>query len=207
MILKPRMEADWNACLQTLEGHGGSVTSVAFSADGQRLASGSRDKTVKIWDAATGACVQTLEGHSGWVRSVAFSADGRWLASGSHDETVKIWDAATGACVQMLNVGRTLYRLSFDPTTNSRLSTDIGLLNLELPNLTPTVDAQLTEEAILQCASHSGYSISTDRVWVVKDGMNMLWLPPEYRPVESAVVGSTAAIGCASGRVLVMKFS
>ncbi|KAI8710889.1 NACHT domain-containing protein [Fusarium sp. LHS14.1] len=249
MILKPRMEADWNACLQTLEGHGGwvtsvafsadgrwlasgshdetvkiwdaatgvcvqtleghggSVSSVAFSADGQRLTSGSHDETVKIWDAATGVCVQTLEGHSGWVRSVAFSADGQRLASGSHDETVKIWDAATGACVQMLNVGRTLYRLSFDPTTNSRLSTDIGLLNLELPNLTPIVDAQLTEVAILQCASHSGYGISTDRVWVVKDGMNMLWLPPEYRPVESAVVGSMAAIGCASGRVLVMKFS
>ncbi|KPA35143.1 nwd1 protein, partial [Fusarium langsethiae] len=49
MVLKPRMEADWNACLQTLEGHGDSVTSVVFSADGQRIASGSDDNTVKIW--------------------------------------------------------------------------------------------------------------------------------------------------------------
>ncbi|KAF5230264.1 hypothetical protein FAUST_9885 [Fusarium austroamericanum] len=63
IISKPRMEADWNVCLQTLEGHSSSVTSVVFSADGQRLASGSYDKTVKIWDAATGACKQTLEGH------------------------------------------------------------------------------------------------------------------------------------------------
>jgi WD40 repeat protein len=61
MVLKPRMEADWNAYEKTLEGHGDSVTSVVFSADGQRLASGSVDNTVKIWDAATGACEQTLE--------------------------------------------------------------------------------------------------------------------------------------------------
>ncbi|KAH7302809.1 hypothetical protein B0I35DRAFT_384701, partial [Stachybotrys elegans] len=91
ITLKPSVESDWNACLQTLEGHGGSVNSVAFSADGQRLASGSRDDTVKVWDAATGACVQTLEGHGGSVNSVAFSADGQRLASGSDDDTVKVW--------------------------------------------------------------------------------------------------------------------
>ncbi|RKK57406.1 Vegetative incompatibility protein HET-E-1 [Fusarium oxysporum] len=195
------------SCLQTLEGHGSLVKSVVFSADGQRLASGSYDNTVKIWDAATGACLQTLEGHSGSVTSVVFSADGQRLASGSDDNTVKIWDAATGACLQTLNVGAELSRLSFDPTTNSRLCTDIGLLNLDSPNLTPAVNVQPTEEAILQRANHSGYGISTDRVWVVKDGTNMLWLAPEYRPVKSAVVGSTVAIGCSSGRVLVVKFS
>jgi len=45
---KPVMEADWNACLQTLEGHSDSVNSVAFSGDGHRLASASHDRTVKI---------------------------------------------------------------------------------------------------------------------------------------------------------------
>ncbi|GKU13444.1 unnamed protein product, partial [Fusarium langsethiae] len=102
MVLKTRMEADWNACLQTLEGHGNSVNSVVFSADGKRIASGSRDETVKIWDAATGTCEQTLEGHGNSVNSVVFSADGQRIASGSDDETVKIWDAATGACEQTL---------------------------------------------------------------------------------------------------------
>src|SRR5256885_13308348 len=99
---KPAMEADWNTCLQTLEGHSDGVNSVAFSADGNHLASGSDDHTVKIWDAATGKCLQTLEGHSGWVSSVAFLADGNHLASGSYDHTVKIWDAATGKCLQTL---------------------------------------------------------------------------------------------------------
>ncbi|KAK0710165.1 WD40-repeat-containing domain protein [Lasiosphaeria miniovina] len=70
--------------------------------DAARLASGSADKTVKIWDPATGACISTLKGHSGWVGSVAWSHDAARLASGSADETVKIWDAATGACISTL---------------------------------------------------------------------------------------------------------
>ena len=80
----------------TLEGHAGSVSSVAFSPDGQRLASGSADQTVKIWDSATGKELFALKGHAGRVTSVAFSPDGQRLASGSGDKTVKIWDSATG---------------------------------------------------------------------------------------------------------------
>ncbi|KAM6504772.1 hypothetical protein FSOLCH5_015266 [Fusarium solani] len=102
MISKPSVEENWNACLQTLEGHGHWVDSVALSADGQRIASGSGDKTVKIWDAGTGGCMRTLEGHGDSVLSAAFSADGQWIASGSLDKTVKIWDAGTGGCVRTL---------------------------------------------------------------------------------------------------------
>jgi hypothetical protein len=60
ITLKPAMRGEWSPCLQTLEGHSSSVYSVAFSHDSTRLASGSGDRTVKIWDASNGKCLQSL---------------------------------------------------------------------------------------------------------------------------------------------------
>ena len=82
----------------TLTGHSGSVTSVSFSPDGSRIVSGSKDSTVRVWDAVTGEVINTLTGHSGYVLSVSsFSPDGsRIVSSGSYDNTVRIWDALSG---------------------------------------------------------------------------------------------------------------
>jgi WD40 repeat protein len=68
------------------------VTSLAFSPDGRWLASGSWDKTVKIWDVETGQEVQTLAGgHDHSIYTVAFDSRGRWLASGNEDGTINLW--------------------------------------------------------------------------------------------------------------------
>ena len=83
-----------------LNRHSSSVTSVAWSADG-KLASGSTDETVIIWDLKTGQPGQTLKGHTPPVTSVAWSLDGQ-LASGSYDDTVIIWDLKTGRPGQTL---------------------------------------------------------------------------------------------------------
>jgi WD40 repeat protein/transcriptional regulator with XRE-family HTH domain len=76
--------------------HDGEVWSVAYSPDGNRFATASRDKTAKVWDASTGELLLTLSGHTKSVGGVAFSPDGQWIATSSDDHTAMVWDAVTG---------------------------------------------------------------------------------------------------------------
>ncbi|KAI7761130.1 hypothetical protein LZL87_014344 [Fusarium oxysporum] len=100
--LPPKVDANWNAVLQTLEGHTGWVSSVVFSNDDKLIASGSNDGTVKIWHIETDEEEQTLAARTDWVTSVVFSKDDKLIASGSRDGIVRIWNVATGKEEQTL---------------------------------------------------------------------------------------------------------
>ena len=97
--------SSWEA-LESLEGHGGKVRSVAFGIDGQTVVSGGEDNSIKVWSLGSGNAPRTLGGwmfgHSGWVQAIAFSPDGQTLVSGSNDGTVKIWNLGTGKLVRTL---------------------------------------------------------------------------------------------------------
>jgi photosystem II stability/assembly factor-like uncharacterized protein len=85
-----------------LSGHTNYVYSVAFSPDGTKLASGSFDKTIKLWSVSTQSLLNTLTGHTYRVYSVAFSPDGTKLASGSLDNTIKLWNVSTGTLLRTI---------------------------------------------------------------------------------------------------------
>ena len=112
-------------CVAILERHRSSVSSVAFHPTLPLLATGSLDKTAKLWrlsaDGTAATCVATLEGHSYWVNSVAFHPTALLLATGSADHTVKLWrfesDGSSTTCVATL-VGHSGYvnSVAFHPT-------------------------------------------------------------------------------------------
>jgi WD40 repeat protein len=156
---------------------------MTFSHDDRRLASGSSDKTVRIWNAETGALQQTLKSHTGSVYSVAFSQDGRRLASSSSDKTVQIWNAETGAPQQTLEVGTTLTKLSFS-LDGSVLNTEVGSFNIHT-------------------FKWSSCCLREDRSWIACNDSNILWLPPEYRS-HSAIKGQTVTVFI-TGRVVIVN--
>jgi len=79
--------------------HGGQVYAVAYSPDGKILASGARDKVIRLWDATTRKELRQLHGHQNGIMAIAFSPEGKRLISASEDKTLRLWDVATGTAI------------------------------------------------------------------------------------------------------------
>jgi WD40 repeat protein len=91
----------WAVHAQPLEtviqqGHELAVTAIAFSPDSQLVATGSKDKTAKVWELKSGREVRSLLGHTATVSVVRFSPSGKHLVTASRDQTTRLWDVATG---------------------------------------------------------------------------------------------------------------
>ena len=171
------------AALHTLKGHSSWVYSVTVSADGKLVASGSDDETVRLWDGDTGAALQTLEGHSGSVSSVAVSADGKLVASGSSDKTVRLCDGDTRAALHTLELDTVTRTVSFS-TSGQYLVTYWGVFGVS--------SSQLSTLFMLD-------------YWIVEEGANILWLPPDYRAECVAVQDGMVVLGHSSGRISILK--
>jgi WD40 repeat protein len=152
------------------------VADAEFSHDGNKLASGSYDHTVRIWDATplngdpqAALCV-TLPGHTQLVTGVAFSPDGRWLASSSRDGTVNVWETSIGSGTRRDFTQRFTLRGHSGPVSSLAFSADNHTLasgswdkSVKLWDLQAPVGDSLTELRTIPCAQRvSGIVFSPD---------------------------------------------
>ncbi len=93
----------------------GSILAVAFSPDGQLLATGDSNGEVRLWQVADAQPVLTFQGHTSWVFSVDWSPDGQSIVSGSYDQTVRLWNVNTGQCLKTLLEKNSVLSVAWSP--------------------------------------------------------------------------------------------
>ncbi|WP_096665096.1 WD40 domain-containing protein, partial [Dolichospermum compactum] len=194
--------------LQTLKGHSSSVLSVAYSPDGQAVASGSSDNTIKLWNVNTGNLLQTLTGYLSLVRSVAYSPDGKTLASGSSDNTIKLWNVKTGKLLQTLTShSRSVNSVAYSPDGQTLASgsddNTIKLWNVKTGNLLQTLTGH-SDWVYSVAYSPDGQTLAsgsrdnTIKLWDVNTGNLLQTLKGHFRSVYSVAYspdGQTLASG------------
>jgi WD40 repeat protein len=185
---------------RTLKGHSGWVTGLAFSSDGQRLASGSWDQTVKFWDVPTGRELSAVGGKVKKVQALALSRDGRWLAAENSSNTVTLWDATTGTQVRTLPSERPLsalgsnwvYSIAFSPD-GRWLASGVDDKTVRLWDVTTgraVRDLTALQRSVIYAAFSpdgrwlaSGNDDKSIRIWEVSTGQEIRRLSGHKKPI------------------------
>jgi WD40 repeat protein/subtilase family serine protease len=194
--------------------------SVAFSPDGSLIASGSNDRTIRLWRVSDGALVRTLTGHTYPVTSVAFSPDGSLIASGSEDRTIRLWRVSDGALVATLTGhtdwvssvafspdGSLLASGSGDGTIRLWRVSDGALVATLTGHTSPVYSVAFSPDGSLIA---SGSADRTIKLWRVSDGALVRTLTGHTSSVNSVAFspdGSLMASGSADRTIRLWRVS
>ncbi|EMT69145.1 Vegetative incompatibility protein HET-E-1 [Fusarium odoratissimum] len=176
-------------------GFGDGIERLLFSPDSKFLTSASMDCTMVTWNWATDESVGILQGHSGLVTSMLFSPDSSVLASFSVDQTIRIWDWKKGCTHEISGLGA-------------------GSRNFRILGIGESIQTNLGEAPLpaewswgrsaVEMPFYPELSFDIKTCWVQYRGKDLLRLPAECRDSIYEVHGFTLAVGCQTGRVLII---
>ncbi|KAM5374382.1 hypothetical protein ACJZ2D_006555 [Fusarium nematophilum] len=190
------------------------ICSVKFLPDDHYLALGTIDGDIMLWD-KSGHLRDCRQHKLGGARepitameTIATDASERLVSASSW--AVRIWDVTDRACMKCictLDVG-TVFQLYQDPGQSSIVYTNRGVLDMD--KLTLSAAGSQEKATPYHCR---GYGLSYNETWIIEDGKEVMWVPPEYRPAQwgrehdKAVWGSTMAIASGTGKLFVLQFA
>ncbi|BBD63018.1 WD repeat protein (plasmid) [Nostoc sp. HK-01] len=184
----------------TLSGHTAPVRALNLSSNGQVFASGSDDKTIKLWNPATGALIRTLTGHKERIKSILITPDNQTLISTSFDNTIRFWNIQTGSEVRIIGEKTGVSAMLLTPDGQTLISGS-GDGTIKFRNLkTRKIDRILKVETTVLAINRDGKTLYSGgenggkiRVWNLVTGKQQNSFTPPLPRKEDLISGSERA--------------